>query len=178
MCVCVIVVFFYIKLTLFFYKVEMHKITTLCTMLGNPLFCDRDLVFNKTDHMATAIIDRITSNRKIYDAIVGRLAYKNTTMLLSEMGEIVVGEIEATIMNGDMLEVETKSLLERLLTNRLGVHVQCVPCVRACNCARWQRFGVMRRVLGRMTKRCQAAAFGMWLANARYLRSLRHKCHR
>jgi hypothetical protein len=84
-----------------------------------------------TKNVANAIIDRITSNREIYNAITDRLAYKNTTMLLPEMGEIGVGEIDATIMKGGMMEVETKSLLERLLTTRLGVHVQCVQCDRS-----------------------------------------------
>ena len=84
-----------------------------------------------TETVANAIIDRITSNRQIYNAITDRFAYKNTTMLLPEMGEIGAGEIDATIMKGGMMEVETKSLLERLLTTRLGVHVQCVQCNRS-----------------------------------------------
>lgn len=80
---------------------------------------------NHTENMAIAIIDRIISNREIYNAIVGRLSYKNTTVLLPEMGEIELGEIRMTRM-----EVETKSLFERILTTRLGVHVQCVQCNR------------------------------------------------
>lgn len=126
-----------------FYKVDNLKVSILCYMLTVPLFHDV-VVWKKTDlgetlvetlvetlgetlveRMVVVIVDRIVSNRNIYDAIVGRFAYKNTTMLLPEMGEINSNE-----MLND-LDVRESALFERLLTTRLGVHVRRVPCVRA-----------------------------------------------